>query len=88
MMVGEAWDANDGSRDIDALTVDFAKAGRRVVRLMGSDPVVSGRGSTVMQACRAAGIAVDVVPCVAAIGDRSSEYCETATKVAISTAYR
>ncbi len=88
MMVGEAWDANDGSRDIDALTVDFAQAGRRVVRLMGGDPMVSGHGSTVMQACRAAGIAVDVVPGVAAIGDRSSEYRETSAKVAISTAYR
>ncbi|MGB7255954.1 MAG: SAM-dependent methyltransferase, partial [Xanthobacteraceae bacterium] len=88
MMIGEAWDANDGSRDIDALTVDFAKAGRRVVRLMGGDPMVSGRGSTVMQACQTAGIAVDVVPGVAAIGDGSPEYRETSTKAAISTAYR
>ena len=88
MLVGEAWDANDGSRDIDALTVDFAKAGRRVVRLMGGDPMVSGRGSTVMQACRAAGMAVDVVPGVAATGDRSSEYRETSAKAAISTAHR
>jgi uroporphyrin-III C-methyltransferase / precorrin-2 dehydrogenase / sirohydrochlorin ferrochelatase len=88
MMVGEAWDANDGSRDIDALTVDFAKAGRRVVRLMGGDPMVSGRGSAVMQVCRAAGIAVDVVPGVAAIGDGSEDFHETAAKVAISTAYR
>ena len=88
MLVGEAWDANDGSRDIDALTVDFAKAGRRVVRLMGGDPMVSGRGSTVMQACRAAGIAVDVVPGVAAIGDGSEDFRETSAKVAISTAYR
>ena len=89
MMVGEAWDANDGNRhDVDALTVDFAKAGRRVVRLMGGDPMVSGRGSTVMQACRAAGMAVDVVPGVAAIGDRSSEYRETSSKAAISTAHR
>ena len=79
---------HDGSRDIDALTVDFAKAGRRVVRLMGGDPMVSGRGSTVMQACQTAGIAFDVVPGVAAIGDGSPEYRETSTKAAISTAYR
>jgi uroporphyrin-III C-methyltransferase/precorrin-2 dehydrogenase/sirohydrochlorin ferrochelatase len=88
MMVGETWDANDGSRDIDALTVDFAKAGRRVVRLMGGDPMASGRGSTVMQACRVAGIAVDVVPGVAAIGDGSGDFRETSSKAAISTAYR
>ena len=74
--------------DIDALMVDFAKAGRRVVRLKGGDPMIFGRGSTVMQACQAAGIAVDVVPGVAAIGDGSPEYRETSPKAAISTAYR
>jgi len=81
MLVGEARDANDGSRhDIDALTVALAKAGRRVVRLMGGDPMVSGRGNDAMQACQAAGIAVEVVPGVAAIGDGPSEYRETAAK--------
>jgi siroheme synthase len=55
---------------------------------MGGDPMVSGRGSAVMQVCRAAGIAVDVVPGVAAIGDGSEDFHETAAKVAISTAYR
>jgi uroporphyrin-III C-methyltransferase/precorrin-2 dehydrogenase/sirohydrochlorin ferrochelatase len=84
MLVGEARDANEGSRhDIDALTVAFAKAGRRVVRLMGGDPMVSGRGNSAMQACQAAGIAVEVVPGVAAIGAGSPEDRETVAKAGI-----
>ncbi len=70
------------ARDIDALTVDFAKAGRRVVRLMGGDPMVSGRGNDGNAGLPGRGIAVDVVPGVAAIGDGSSEYRETSAKAA------
>jgi uroporphyrin-III C-methyltransferase / precorrin-2 dehydrogenase / sirohydrochlorin ferrochelatase len=85
MLVGEAWDASNGSRhDVDALTVALAKAGRRVVRLMGGDPMVSGRGNSAMQACRAAGIVVDVVPGIAAMGDGSEDFCERAAKAETS----
>ena len=78
-------DGTGGSRhDVDALTVALAKAGRRVVRLMGGDPVVSGRGDDAMQACRAAGIAVEVVPGIAAIGGGSADYRETAAKAGTS----
>ncbi len=81
MLVSEARHTNDGgNHDIAALTVALAKAGRRVIRLMAGDPAVSGCGNDVMQACRAADIAVDVVPGVAASGDGSSEYRETAAK--------
>jgi uroporphyrin-III C-methyltransferase / precorrin-2 dehydrogenase / sirohydrochlorin ferrochelatase len=48
--------------DINALMVSLAKAGRRVVRLKGGDPMIFGRADEEIAACRAAGIAVDVVP--------------------------
>jgi uroporphyrin-III C-methyltransferase / precorrin-2 dehydrogenase / sirohydrochlorin ferrochelatase len=48
--------------DINALMVSLAKAGRRVVRLKGGDPMIFGRADEEITACRAAGIAVDVVP--------------------------
>jgi len=48
--------------DINALTVSLAKAGRRVVRLKGGDPMIFGRADEEIAACRTAGIAVEVVP--------------------------
>lgn len=48
--------------DIDALLVAHALAGRGVVRLKGGDPYVLGRGGEEAQACRAAGVPVEVVP--------------------------
>lgn len=47
---------------INALIVDRAQRGQSVVRLKGGDPFVLGRGSEELEACRAAGVAVDVVP--------------------------
>jgi uroporphyrin-III C-methyltransferase/precorrin-2 dehydrogenase/sirohydrochlorin ferrochelatase len=48
--------------DINALLVQRAQAGQRVVRLKGGDAFVLGRGSEEVDACRAAGVEVDVVP--------------------------
>jgi uroporphyrin-III C-methyltransferase / precorrin-2 dehydrogenase / sirohydrochlorin ferrochelatase len=48
--------------DINALMVSLAKSGRRVVRLKGGDPMIFGRADEEIAACRAAGIAVDIVP--------------------------
>ena len=48
--------------DINALMVSLAKAGRRVVRLKGGDPMIFGRADEEIAACRTAGIAIEVVP--------------------------
>lgn len=53
-------------RAIEALMVAKALAGKRVVRLKGGDPFIFGRGGEELEAARAAGIPVEVVPGVSA----------------------
>lgn len=51
---------------IDALLVEAALAGERVVRLKGGDPAIFGRATEELEACRAAGVPVQVCPGVTA----------------------
>jgi uroporphyrin-III C-methyltransferase/precorrin-2 dehydrogenase/sirohydrochlorin ferrochelatase len=52
--------------DINGLMIDFARRGKRVVRLTAGDPTLLGRAGEEIAACQAAGIAVEVVPGITA----------------------
>jgi len=57
------------SRDqktIDALIVEAALSGERVVRLKGGDPSIFGRATEELEACRAAGVPVSICPGITA----------------------
>ncbi len=51
---------------INALIVDHVRAGSVVVRLKGGDPFIFGRGGEEVEAVRAAGLDVEVIPGVSA----------------------
>lgn len=53
-------------KTIDALLVEAALAGERVVRLKGGDPAIFARAAEETDACRAHGIAVRICPGVTA----------------------
>jgi len=66
--------------DINALMISLAKAGRRVVRLKGGDPMIFGRADEEIAACRKAGIAVEAVPGVTAAQGAASRLLVSLTR--------
>ena len=67
MLVGKTGHGPACKQDeINALMVKLAKSGKRVVRLKGGDPMIFGRAGEEIDACRLAGIPVEVVPGISA----------------------
>ncbi|CAH0342189.1 siroheme synthase CysG [Rhizobium sp. CECT 9324] len=58
--------------DINAMMVNFAKAGKRVVRLKSGDPMIFGRAGEEIARLQAEGIPVDVVPGITAASAMAS----------------
>jgi uroporphyrin-III C-methyltransferase len=59
--------AGPGQADIHRLMIDHARAGLRVARLKGGDPLIFGRGGEEALALEAAGIPFEVIPGVSAL---------------------
>ena len=75
--VGEDHDATQAR--IHALMLQHARAGRRVVRLQGGDPLVFGRGGEELEFLRAHGIPHEVIP-----GITAALACAAAAGVALT----
>ncbi len=67
MLVGKTGYGPSCKQDeINALMVSLARQGKRVVRLKGGDPLIFARAGEEIAACKAANIAVEVVPGITA----------------------
>jgi uroporphyrin-III C-methyltransferase/precorrin-2 dehydrogenase/sirohydrochlorin ferrochelatase len=67
MLVGKTGGRPSCNQDeINALMVNMAKAGKRVVRLKGGDPMIFGRANEEIASLRTAGIAFEIIPGISA----------------------
>jgi uroporphyrin-III C-methyltransferase / precorrin-2 dehydrogenase / sirohydrochlorin ferrochelatase len=81
MLVGKTGHRPSCSQDeINALMISLAKAGRRVVRLKGGDPLIFGRADEEISACRQAGIVVEVVPGITTAQGAASQLLVSLTR--------
>lgn len=65
--------------EINALIVSLALQGKHVVRLKGGDPGIFGRAGEEIEACRAAGIPVAIVPGISAAQGAAASLCVSLT---------
>jgi uroporphyrin-III C-methyltransferase/precorrin-2 dehydrogenase/sirohydrochlorin ferrochelatase len=70
--------------DINRLMVSFAQQGKRVIRLKSGDPMVFGRATEEIEACRAAGIPVEVIPGITTAQGVASRLLKSLTHRAIA----
>jgi uroporphyrin-III C-methyltransferase/precorrin-2 dehydrogenase/sirohydrochlorin ferrochelatase len=66
--------------DINALMVELALAGEKVVRLKGGDPMIFGRAAEEIDACAVAGIDVAVIPGISAAQGAASSLLMSLTE--------
>jgi uroporphyrin-III C-methyltransferase len=71
---------------INAILIREAAVGRLVVRLKGGDPFIFGRGGEEAEACRAAGIAVEIVPGISAALGGAAQFALPLTHRDVSSA--
>lgn len=80
MLVGKTGNGPSCKQEeINALMIALARSGKRVVRLKGGDPMIFGRAGEEIAACRAAGIAVEVVPGITAAQGAASRLAVSLT---------
>ena len=70
--------------DINRLMVGFAKQGKRVVRLKSGDPMVFGRATEEIDACRTAGIRIEVIPGITSAQGAASRLLRSLTHRAVA----
>lgn len=73
--------------EINALIVRLGKAGKRVARLKGGDPMVFGRAGEEIEALKAAGIAYHIVPGVTSALAAAADTATPVTLRKISTGF-
>src|SRR5258706_8657298 len=80
MLVGKTgYGPSCKQEEINSLMISLARAGKRVVRLKGGDPMIFGRAGEEIAACRAEGIPVEVVPGVTAAQGAASRLAVSLT---------